>query len=372
MIRLQFTCNKLELVESVTNVQRAVSTKSTIPALEGIYLKSENNKIELCGYNLELGIKTNINANVEKEGEIVLNAKLFSDIVRSLPDETVCISVNQHLITEIKSGNSQFSIVGIDPKEFPELPCIAEAHEIKISSILLKSMIRQTLYAISENDSKPVHTGSLFDISNNEIKIVSVDGYRLALRKEAIDFSETLKFIVPKKTLIEVIKLIPDLIDDVKLLVADRHIIFEINDYSVVSRLLDGNFLDYNTAVPSDFKTEVKIKTREFIDSTERVSLLVSDRLKSPIRCVFANDEIKISCATSMGRANDAFSCPVKGDDVEIGFNNKYLLDALKNADTDEVIARLNGPLGPMKILPSSEDSFLFLVLPVRLNSEEE
>ncbi len=370
MIHLKFSCNKQNLVDAVSNVQRSVSSKSTIPALEGILIKAQNQKIELYGYNLELGIKTYIDANVQENGEIVLNAKLFSDIVRSLPDETVLISSNEKLTTEIKSGHSEFSIVGISAEDFPELPFIDHTEEISIPALVLKSMIKQTLYAISENDSKPVHTGTLFDIKNGEIKLVSVDGYRLALRKERIDYLGEASFVVPKKTLMEVIKLIPDITDNISLMVADRHIIIKIDNYSVVSRLLDGEFLDYNAAIPSDFKTESKINPREFINSTERVSLLVTDRLKSPIRCVISEDEIKMSCSTSIGRAHDEFNCPINGESVEIGFNNRYLLEALKNTDTDEILIQLSGPLSPMKILPSSGDSFVFLVLPVRLKSE--
>ena len=212
-IRLKFTCNKQNLVEAVTNVQRAVSTKSTIPALEGIFIKAKADKLELCGYNLELGIKTYIEAQTEEEGEVVLNAKLFSDIVRSLPDEKVSIAVNDRMITEINSGKSDFSIIGLKSEDFPELPFISGSQNIKLSSLVLKSMIKQTLYAISENDSKPVHTGALFDIANQEIRLVSVDGYRLALRKEKINTNEQISFVVPKKTLMEVIKLIPYLVD---------------------------------------------------------------------------------------------------------------------------------------------------------------
>ena len=369
-IRLKFTCNKQNLVEAVTNVQRAVSTKSTIPALEGIFIKAKADQLELCGYNLELGIKTYIEAQVEDEGEVVLNAKLFSDIVRSLPDEKVSIAVDDRMITEINSGKSDFSIIGLKSEDFPELPFISGAQNIKLSSLVLKSMIKQTLYAISENDSKPVHTGALFDIANQEIRLVSVDGYRLALRKEKINTNEQISFVVPKKTLMEVIKLIPDLVDEITLKIADRHIIFEIDNYCVISRLLEGEFLDYSAAIPIDFRTELKVNTRKLIESTERVSLLVTDRLRSPIRCVLINDEVKMSCVTSIGKASDEFKCPIKGEDVEVGFNNRYLVEALKNVDTDEVVVQLNGPLSPIKILPSSGDSFLFLVLPVRLQAE--
>ena len=368
---MKITCNKQELVEAVSNVQRVVSSKTTLAALEGILLRAENGTLQLCGYDLELGITTTIPASIEREGSIILNAKLFGDIVRRVPSDTLTLSVDEKMITNIVSGVSDFSIVGIAAEEYPELPSISGASQISLNGSVLKSMIRQTLFAVADNDSKPIHTGTLFEMEENSLRLVSVDGYRLAMRTEAITGGEELHFVVPGKTLGEVLKLLPDSEDPVALSVGRRHIIFEIGRYCVISRLLDGEFLDYNAAIPKAFTTEVKAQTRSFIDSVERVSLLITDRLKSPVRCIFEDGEVKISCATSIGKANDEFMAPMEGENVEIGFNNRYLLDALRNADSDEVKIQLNGALSPMKVLPREGDSFLFLVLPVRLKSNE-
>lgn len=367
---MKFTCNRQELVDAVLNVQRAVSTKSTLAALEGILIKAEDSKIQLSGYNLELGITTFMDANIEQSGEVVLGARLFSDIVRRLPNEDIAISVDSKLMTTIESGSSKFSIIGIAASEYPELPVISGGSKLEISSEILKSMIKQTIFAVSESDSKPVHTGTLFDLSKNQIRLVSVDGYRLAMRTEKINSDDELKFVVPGKTLSEVNKLLPDTDKEVRISVGRRHILFEIENYCVISRLLEGDFLDYNAAIPASFATEVKAPTRAFIDSVERVSLLITDRLKSPLRCVISDTNVNLSCVTSIGKARDDFEVKTDGDSVEIGFNNKYLLDALRNADTDMVRAQFNGPLSPMKIVPMEGDSFLFLVLPVRLKSE--
>lgn len=367
---MKITCYRQELVNAVSNVQRSVSSKSTIPALEGILIKTDDQKISLCGYNLELGITTAIPADVSEPGEIILNAKIFSDIVRKLPDENVNISVNDRLITEITSGLSKFSIVGIAAEEFPVMPKITGSSQFSLSSALLKSMIKQTLFAVSENDTKPIHTGTLFTIEEQKIHLVSVDGYRLAMRSENIDCAENFRFVVPGKTLSEVIKLLSDQDEETKIMVGKRHIIFSIENYSVISRLLEGEFLDYKAAIPASGNTRVKVNTREFIDSTERVSLLITDRLKSPLRCIFADDTIELSCSTSIGSADDKIASTIEGEDVEIGFNNRYLLDALRNTDSDEVFIELNGSLSPMKILPREGDAFLFLILPVRLKSE--
>ena len=367
---MKITCSKQQIVETVLNIQRSVSTKSSVPALEGILLKTGTNSVELCGYDLELGMTTFVDAQIEEAGSIVLSAHLFGDIVRRLPADVVFISVNEKNITTIKSGASEYSIVGIPAEEYPELPQITGETSIKIAHNVLKSMIRQTIFAVADNDAKPIHTGTLFELSKNAIKLISVDGYRLAMRIENVTCSEEMNFVVPGKTLSEVLKLLSDNDDELTIQIGRRHILFNIGTYTVISRLLEGEFLDYKAAIPTAYTSEVIAKTRTFIDSVERVSLLITDRLKSPVRCVFESNEIKVSCSTAIGRANDAFDAKIDGDSVEIGFNNRYLLDALRNTEGDEVRIQLNGSISPMKIMPREGDSFLFLVLPVRLKSE--
>lgn len=368
---MKIQCKRQELVEAVSNVQRAVSSKSSVPALEGILIKSTQQGIQLCGYDLELGITTGIKATVDEEGDIILPARLFGDIVRRLPDERVSIQTDEKCVTIIKSGDAEFSIVGIPAAEYPELPSVNGSSSVVLPQVVLKSMIRQTIFAVAESDAKPIHTGTLFEIKENRIRLVSVDGYRLAMRSERVQCEEELSFVVPGKTLSEVLKLLSDEDKTVTIGVGSRHIIFGIENYSVLSRLLEGDFLDYNAAIPTSHASEISVQTRAFTDSVERVSLLITDRLKSPIRCIFDHNEIKLSCSTAMGKASDQFSAQISGDSVEMGFNNRYLLDALRNTEGDEVRIQLNGALSPMKVLPKNGDAFLFLVLPVRLKNEE-
>ncbi len=367
---MKITCDRQQLLDIVLNVQKAVSLKSTIPAIEGILFEANEKQLKMVGYNLELGITTVLDVTVLKEGSIILNAKLFSEIIRKMPDKIVTISTDDNYMTNIVSGLSEFSILGINAEDFPELPSISDSSNISITGQTLKNMITQTLFAVSENDSKPIHTGSLFDISDSKISIVSVDGYRLAMKTEHIKTTETFKFVVPGKTLGELSKLIPEKDTDIKIIIGRRHIIFEIENYSVISRLLEGEFLDYKSAIPLSKETQITVNKREFINSIDRLSLLITDRVKSPIKCVFSDNQIKMSCSTFIGKASDEINSVIDGKAVEIGFNNKYLLDALKNSDCDEVLIQLNGALSPMKILPIEGESFLFLVLPVRLKSE--
>lgn len=356
--------------EAVLNIQRAVSTKSSVPALEGILLRAEGEELTLCGYDLELGMTTAMEAKVEESGGIILSARLFGDIVRRLPAETMELSTDPKNITTIKSGPSEFSIVGIPAEEYPELPAISGETSIRLAHSVLKSMIRQTIFAVSESDAKPIHTGTLFELEEDRIRLVSVDGYRLAIREEAAKCGEKNSFVVPGKTLGEVNKLLSDGDEELEILIGRRHIQFRIGSYCVISRLLEGEFLDYRAAIPTSSATEIVVSTRSMIDSVERVSLLITDRLKSPVRCVFEDNEIRVSCSTAIGRASDQIPARISGNPVEMGFNNRYLLDALRNAEGDEVRIQLNGPLSPMKILPREGGSFLFLVLPVRLKSE--
>lgn len=367
---MKITCSRPQLNEAVLNIQRAVSTKSSIPALEGIFMKAADGEVTLCGYDLEFGMTTRIEAEVEEPGSVVLSARLFGDIVRRLPADSVRLTVDAKNVTTIVSGPAEFSIVGIPAEEYPELPAVTGETSFRVAQGMLKSMIRQTIFAVAENDAKPIHTGTLFELEKECLRLVSVDGYRLAIREEPAHSDVETDFVVPRKTLGEVLKLLGDGDEELELQIGRRHILFQIGNYCVISRLLEGEFLDYRAAVPASSTTEIFVSTRAFIDSVERVSLLITDRLKSPVRCVFEDGLIRISCSTAIGRANDQLEAKMTGSPVEIGFNNRYLLDALRNAEGDEVRVQLNGALSPMKILPREGDSFLFLVLPVRLKSD--
>lgn len=368
---MKITCSTNKLSDAVLKVQRAVSSKSSIPALEGINITTKENSIELKGYDLELGITTTIPAKIEEPGETVLNAKLFSEIARHLPQNETQINVLDKFLTEIKSGQAQFSIEGLDPEDYPEMPKFNESLYVEIESNKLKKMIQQTIFAISDDDTKPAHMGSLFDIGEGKISIVSVDGYRFALSTEDISTTENNKFIVPGKTLSELLKILPDEDKAVKISVGERHIIFNINEYSIISRLLQGDFLDYKAALPQSSSTTAKIKTNDIIAAFERTSLIITDKLKSPVSCIFSENEIKFSCTTTIGNSTDQIDAEITGNKLEIGFNSKYVLDALRNASTDEILLEMNGTLSPMKITPINSESFIFLILPVRLRAGE-
>lgn len=368
---MKFSVSKQDMTEAVTNLQRAVSTKSSIPALEGILIKTDDGALTLSAYNLEIGMSTTIPALIGESGRIVLSARLFGDIVRRMPADTMDVSIDKNYIATIRSGMSEFTIIGMPAEEFPEFPSFENDSVIRMPSNVLKSMIGQTLFAISESDTKPIHQGSLFNIVDGTLDVVSVDGYRLAVRTEAINYDEDTYFVIPGKTLSELLKLLRDDDSNVTFYVGMRNIRIETESYTLLSSLFEGEFLDYKAAIPAAGDTNIIVNTREFINSVERVSLLITEKLKSPVRCICENDEIRISCSTAIGKASDAINAQIVGNPVEIGFNSKYLLDALRNADCDEVLVQMKGSLSPMKIMPKEGNSFLFLVLPVRIRAND-
>lgn len=370
---MKFSCEKALLQAAISTTSRAVSPKSSIPALEGILLEAGSD-LRLTGYNLETGIRTIVPADIREEGTLVLGARLFGEIVRKLPDDIVTFQSENYMVN-IKCGMSEFNILGTDPEEFPELPTVEYQNSLILPQSKLKAMISQTLFAVSDNESRPIHTGSLFEVDGNGLTIVSVDGYRLALRHEAIDKkegAETFSFVVPGAALSEVEKICSDMDEPASVTQGARHVMFKVGDTMLVSRRLEGEFLAYRQAIPRNNTIHVEGDTRALLSSIDRVSLIISDKLKSPLRCVFDSNLLKISTKTAIGDAYD--ECPLSGDGggLEIGFNNKYLMDALKAAPADKVRLELTTGVSPCVILPTEgEENFLYMVLPVRLKAGE-
>ena len=370
---MKFSCEKALLQAAISTTSRAVSPKSSIPALEGILLEAGSD-LRLTGYNLETGIRTIVPADIREEGTLVLGARLFGEIIRKLPDDIVTFQAENYMVN-IKCGMSEFNILGTDPEEFPELPTVEYQNSLILPQSKLKAMISQTLFAVSDNESRPIHTGSLFEVDGNGLTIVSVDGYRLALRHEAIDKkegAETFSFVVPGAALSEVEKICSDVDEPASVTQGARHVMFKVGDTMLVSRRLEGEFLAYRQAIPRNNTIHVEGDTRALLSSIDRVSLIISDKLKSPLRCVFDSNLLKISTKTASGDAYD--ECPLSGDGggLEIGFNNKYLMDALKAAPADKVRLELTTGVSPCVILPTEgEENFLYMVLPVRLKAGE-
>ena len=370
---MKFNCEKALLQAAIATASRAVSPKSSIPALEGILLEA-GEELRLTGYNLETGIRTLVPADVLQTGSLVLGARLFGEIIRKLPDDMVTFQSDNYMVN-IKCGMSEFNILATDPEEFPELPAVEYQNCIYLPQSRLKAMISQTLFAVSDNESRPIHTGSLFEADDSGLTVVSVDGYRLALRHEAVDKkegAESFSFVVPGAALSEVEKICADSDKVATVVQGTRHVMFKVGPTTLVARRLEGEFLAYRQAIPRNNTIHVTGDTRALLSSIDRVSLIISDKLKSPLRCTFDHNVLKITTKTAIGDAYD--ECPIDGDGggLEIGFNNKYLMDALKAAPADRVRLELTTGVSPCVILPAEgEENFLYMVLPVRLKAGE-
>lgn len=362
---MRFICNTQSLCEGVTNVQRAVASKATLPALEGILIATDGDKIILSGYDLEIAIKTTIDANISEEGCIVVNARLFGDIIKKAQTETVSIEVDDNMIMTVRYGGCAFSITAIDANDYPDLPPIEENDSIEIDGELLRSMVSETIFSVSQSDDKPVHTGILFEITDGNIRLVAVDSTRFAIRNERIGGDKNMRFIIPAKTLNEVLKLIDD-DDKVQLNIDSRHVSFNIGKFFVISRLLDGDFLDY-TSIPDNRTTIATINTQDFIAAIDRMSPLIVERLASPVRCTFEDNTVYLKCETVLGKASDNIDCTIDGEQLEIGFNSKYMLDALKAVEDEEIKIAFGGPTQAIRILPVEGDCFSYLIMPIRL-----
>lgn len=366
---MKFTCDTQMLNQNINSVLLAVSPKSTLLALEGILVRAAAREVSMVSYNLDMGITASLEAKVTEPGEIIIPAKVFSDIIRRIDSDTVTVSADEKSLIQITGGVSEFTILGMKSEEFPELPEVGEAAGFTMPVEVFSSMVDMTRYAIATTDTKPVQTGCLFELENGELTVVAVDGFRLALRREKAEHNEPMRFIVPGRTLGELLKLTGGE-GNIAVEASRKHILFDLGNVTLISRLLEGEFLDYRAAIPKEGNTAVVVNTRALIHSIERTSLLISDRLKSPLRINFGESVIKMSCSTSIGKAYDECCCSTTGNLLEMGFNNRFVLDALKNVDCDMVRLEMSGPLSPMKVLPLEGDHFLFLVLPMRLRTE--
>ena len=342
---MKFTCEKYMLQMSVATSSRAALAKSTVPALEGLLIEAGSN-LCISGYDLKTGIRATVDADVIEQGDIVLNARLFGEIIRRLPDDLVTITVDERSMAVIECGMSQFEIMGFPASDYPELPTVDVQNSISVTEKTLKSVIAETNFAVSDNESRPIHTGSLFEVDGNMLTVVAVDGYRLAMRREPLENHTVEKnsFVVPGTALSEVEKIASENDNLVTISVGSKHVMFSIGDTVLISRRLEGEFLNYKNSIPHSSKYSIEVDRKMLVESVERVSLIISDKLKSPVRCTFEENVLKLLTTTVLGRASD--ECAVKGggEGLEIGFNNKYLLDALKAASTEKNLsAAFNG-----------------------------
>lgn len=372
---MKFSCEKAILQSAVTTAGRVVAPKSSIQALEGVLVEADLNGLHLSGYNLETGIITDIPADVTESGAIVLSARLFSEMLRNMPDDVVTVQT-ENCSVHLQSGPTCYDVMGSSDEDFPELPSVNDGSNLSITQGNLRAMISQTIFAVSDNESRPIHTGALFEANGEQLTMVAVDGYRLALRREQLisqDSPNPISFVVPGAALNEVEKICADSDEPAVITLGDRHVTFQIGETLLVARRLEGEFLNYRQTIPQNNAIVLEVEASDLQLSIARASLIINEKLKSPLRCKFEDGSLFITSKTAMGFAADR--CPISGDgkDLEIGFNNRFLMDAVKRAPASRVRLELNTATSPCLILPKEgePDNFLYMVLPVRLRTSE-
>ena len=368
---MRFTCEKSMLVAGLNIAGRTVAQKSALSAIEGILCRAGVG-LSLTGFNMETAITYQIVAEVSDAGACVLPARLFGDIIRRLPEGPVTVVVDDNYKVSIRAGYASFSISAESAEEYPELPDVGSGRSITIPQTALKELISGTIFAVSENQGRPIHTGVKFEVEDSSISAIAVDGFRLARRTYHSEepIGRTMSFVVPSQGLKEVEKILTDSDEDVAFTLGTKHILFQIGEATIICRLLEGDFLDWRKVVPVNSPVKLVANVAELASSIERVGLIVSEKYKSPVRCVFSDQVLLLRTNTTIGAAEDQCSIAGNGKDLEIGFNVRYLADALRAIPGEEVVLELTNGLSPIVLTPVEGDpDYSYMVLPVRIKT---
>lgn len=367
---MKLICSKANLVKSVSIAMKAVPSKTTMPILECILIDASAEEIKITSNDMELGIETKVQGEIVEKGIVALDAKIFSEIVRKLPDNDITIVTDGNMNTSITCEKAKFSIPGRSGEDFSYLPYIERSNHITISQFALKELIRQTIFSIAPNENNKLMTGELFEIKNNILKVVSLDGHRIAIRK--IELKESYsdkKVVVPGKTLSEISKILSGEMDSmVDIFFTDNHIVFEFDQTVVVSRLIEGEYFKTDQMISSDYETKVKINKRELLDCIDRATLFVKEGDKRPIIINIEDGSMDLRIDSQMGSMKEDIDIEKEGKDILIGFNPKFLIDALRVIDDEEVFIYLVNPKAPCFIRDEKE-SYIYLILPVNFNA---
>lgn len=367
---MKIICSKSELLQGVNTVLKAVPGKTTLPILECILIDTTEGIIKMTANDMELGIETIIKGDVLDKGKIAIEARLFSEIVRKLPDSEVTIVTDDNLKALITCEKAKFNISGKSGEEFISLPDIERTNPVTLSQFSIKEIIRQTLFSIADNDSNKIMTGELFEINGNQLKVTSLDGHRVSIRKiELKDNYNPIKVIVPGKTLGDISKILSGGIDeDVHIFFTDRHIIFEFEQTTVVSRLIEGEFFNTEKTLSSDYETKININKKELQECIERASLLIREGDKKPVILHIRDGKLELNISSIIGTMNEDIDIDKEGKDLIIGFNAKFILDALRVIDDEVISIYMVNPKAPC-FIKDAEQNYIYLILPVNINT---
>lgn len=371
---MKITCEKNKLIEALSLGQRALAPNSTLEAIKGYLITGCAEGITVSSYNLETGIITTVPATSVPGESTVINGRILFDIIRRLPEDTLSIETTDKGVAVIRSGNSEFNIMTLPPREFPDMPRIESDRQLTLPQGLLKSMISQTIFAVSQSEYKPILTGCLFDIRGNVLRLVAADSSRLSVREEEVASmsDEQYSFVVPGAALREVEKILKDSDEEsVCISLSRKHIIFDMGASRLFCRLLEGEFTRYEAIIPKENRFGVLVNNRAFLDSLERVSILINEQQKTHVRLKFEKNTIHFSTETVLGNGYDECICNGDAEGVEIGFNSRFLSDALRSVDTDECELAFSGSLTPFVIRPVTGKRYLHIIAPVRISGRQ-
>lgn len=365
---MKFFCDPKILMHSISIVQKAVSSKSTLPILKGILIEAYDQKLRLVGTDMEIGIDHIMDANIIEEGSIVVDSKLFGEIIRRLPDSKVEVSLQDNNQLLIKCASTEFNILSLDSSEFPELPYVEEDETHEMNQELFKNMIRQTVFAIAQEETRPILTGVLMEIEDDSLSMVALDGYRVALRRGKIEGHLNNKVVIPGKTLNEINRIMGgEEGKTVKISLTNSHALFSVGNTRLISRLLEGEFINYKQILPKEFKSRVKVSSKRLLDSIERASLLGKEGRNNLVKFIITDYKMIINSNSELGNVHEEIEIELEGEDIQIAFNSKYCIDALKVIDDEDVYLEFTTNLSPGIIKPITSDNTIYLVLPVRL-----
>ncbi len=367
---MKLICSKSNLLTGVQTVAKAVPNKTTMSILECILIDARDAEIKLMANDMELGIETIIEGEIEEKGIVALDAKIFLEIVRKLPDSEITIVTEDTLKTTITCEKSKFNIIGKSGEDFSYLPSIEKIDSIIVSQFTLKEVVRQTIFSISDNDNNKLMTGELFEINEDILKVVSLDGHRISIRKIRLkNFYMPKKVVVPGKTLNEISKILSgDTDKDVHIFFTDKHIVFEFDNTTVVSRLIEGDYFKVDQMLSSDYETRVRINKKEFLNCIDRATLLVKEGDKKPVIINITEGMMELKINSAVGSMNEEIDIEKKGKDIMIGFNPKFLIDALRVIDDEEVDIYLVNPKAPC-FIRDADESYVYLILPVNFTT---
>jgi len=366
-IAMKLICEKNKLQDAISTSQKAITGKSTMPVLEGLYIEAVNNVLTFIGSDIDLSIETKTQAEVIEPGKIVVDNRIFGEIIRKLPNDKVIIETIDGNIIQISCQKSVFNLVHMNADEYPSVPNINENIVFSINQSILKNMIKGTIFATAQDETRPILQGVLFEVNNKNLNLVALDGYRLAVKSQVIDTDNSINVVIPGKTLSEVSKILEENEEKVNITFTENHILFNLGETKIISRLLEGEFIKYSSLLPQEHKLLVTVNRQELLNGIERASLMAKDGNSNLIKLNIEEDNMVITSNSQLGKVREEVSINLQGESLQIAFNSKYLLDVLKIMEDDEVLLELSSSVTPCVIKNKEIDNCKYLVLPVRL-----